>query len=271
MRLFLIPITTRRTLLYCKRASAGVPAQLSYLDRITNKASTTWAQWEEADRGWKKSLTTYGHRVLQRIPYEEWGLKSVPPLSARREAQELQSHTPVELLYPGNVIHRHNVLGTLKTLATERQDLHRRRMWWSLGVAPLTAPIALIPVIPNIPFFYLVYRGWSHWRGLQAAALSGSKHLNFLLDNHLVNPVSLPDLEDLYSRHQSILPKLPQNEAIKADEKNFQDDPHEERILLDVSDGKALGKMLHAPELHAEVERAVTQVKHLLDKKKRSR
>ncbi|WEW56665.1 hypothetical protein PRK78_002113 [Emydomyces testavorans] len=256
MRLFLIPISTRRTLLYCKKNSASVATESSYLDRITNKASATWAQWEEAERGWKKLLVTYGHRVLQRIPYEEWGLKSVPPLNAKRKAEELQSHNPVELLYPGNVIHQSQVLGTLRTLATERQDLHRRRMWWSLGVAPLTAPVALIPV------------GWSHWR-----ALSGSKHLEFLLDNHLVNPISLPDLEHLYSRHKSLLHEIVRGRAETTDEKtasnrDFQCDSIEETILLDVSDGKALGKMLQAPELYAEVERAVTQVTHLLTKQK---
>ncbi|EER27187.1 hypothetical protein D8B26_005729 [Coccidioides posadasii str. Silveira] len=268
MRLFLIPISTRRTLLYCKKTTGGVATQLSVIDRITNKAAVTWAQWEEAEQGWKKALTTYGHRVLQKIPYEEWGLKSVPPLSAKREAQELKSHSPVELLYPGNVIHQSRILGTLRKLATERQDLHRRRMWWSLGVAPLTAPIALIPLIPNIPFFYLAYRGWSHWR-----ALNGSKHLEFLLDNHLVNPTSLPGLEDLYSRHQGLLPKLPPDETPVVDEKSGsnqqpQDDPPDETILLDISDGKDLAKMLQAPELHAEVERAVTQVRHLLNLKK---
>ena len=146
MRLFLIPISTGRTLLYCKRIDAAAGKQLSYLDRITNKVSQTWAKWEEADKGWKKSVVTYGHRVLQKIPYEEWGLKSVPPLSTRREVEELMANTQVELLYPKNVLHESKVLGLLKKLATERQALHRKRMWWSILVAPLTAPIGLLPV-----------------------------------------------------------------------------------------------------------------------------
>ncbi|KAI1905867.1 hypothetical protein LOZ12_006649 [Ophidiomyces ophidiicola] len=263
MRLFLIPISTRRTLLYCKKATSGAVAELSYLDRITNKASATWVKWEEADGGWKKALTTYGHRVLQRIPYEEWGLKSVPPLNARREAHELQSQKPIELLYPENVIRESRVLGMLRTLATERQDLHRRRMWWSLGVAPLTAPIALIPVIPNIPFFYLAYRGWSHWR-----ALRGSQHLEFLLNHRLVQPISSPALEHLYSRHSGL---IRDNSAVEtANEKAVPDpitqlEPPDEQILLDIADGKALAKMLDAPELHVEVERAVAQVQKLLN------
>ena len=134
-------------MLYCKRFDAHtIPKQLSILDRLTNKALETWAKWEEAEKGWKKVLVGYSHQVLQRIPYEEWGLKSVPPLSARQEAEELRVHTPVDLLYPGNVIPDSKVLRLLRQLATERQDLHRKRMWWSIVVAPLTAPIALLPV-----------------------------------------------------------------------------------------------------------------------------
>lgn len=147
MRLFLIPISTGRTLLYCKRFDAHViPKQLSLLDKVTNKATETWAKWEEAEKGWKKALVTYGHQALQRIPYEEWGLKSVPPLSARMEAKELRANTPVDLIYPGNVIPESKVLRLLRQIATERQDLHRKRMWWSLAVSPLTAPVALVPM-----------------------------------------------------------------------------------------------------------------------------
>jgi hypothetical protein len=146
MRLFLVPITKGRTLIYCKRAHADVTKKSSYIDRITNRAAQMWARWEGADKGWRKSLVLYGQRVLQRISYEEWGLKSIPPLSARREAEELRTHTPINLLYPANVISEQAMPGLLRKIATERQDLHRRRMWWSIIVAPLTAPIALIPL-----------------------------------------------------------------------------------------------------------------------------
>ncbi|PGH06320.1 hypothetical protein AJ79_06563 [Helicocarpus griseus UAMH5409] len=254
MRLYLVPISTGRSLLYCKRINTQAAKELGRIDRITHKASATWAKWEEADGGWKKSLVVYGNRVLQRIPYEEWGLKSVPPLNTRRETEELEKHTPVDLVYPQNVIKQSKVLDLLRKLATERQSLHRNRMWWSIIIAPLTAPIALIPLIPNIPFFYFVYRGWSHWR-----ALSGSKHLCFLLDNNLINPVSLPALEKHYAKNPAI------NEN-KTDDKNRGS--KSEVILLKEADGKKLAKILGPPELAPEVERAVWQVRHLLQEKK---
>src|ERR1700722_11184421 len=48
--------------------------------------------------------------------------------------------------------------------------------------------------IPNIPFFYLVYRAWSHWR-----ALSGSKHIQFLIERKLIKTKPSPILDTLYS------------------------------------------------------------------------
>ncbi|KAK2744173.1 hypothetical protein FQN57_004433 [Myotisia sp. PD_48] len=271
MRLFLIPISTGRTLLYCKRIDAAVSKQLGYLDRATNKAAATWAKWEAADKGWKKSLVTYGHKMLQRIPYQEWGLKSVPPLSTRRQIEELQADTPIELLYPENAIENSKVLGLLKKLATERQALHRKRMWWSFIVAPLTAPVALIPIIPNIPFFFFVYRGWSHWR-----ALSGSKHLEFLLNSNLIKPRSLPELEYIYASHFSLQTSKGCHNSELIDEKSGTEESKshpmcDEKMLLEETDGKSLAKLLDAPELVAEVERAVRQVQQHLNQPKGSK
>lgn len=146
MRLFLLPVSTRRSLIYGQTVTKQVSKNLSYADKVTHKAAQTWAQWEEAEKGWKKWLVTWGNAVQKRIPFEEWGLKSIPPLNERRRAEVIQQDKKVDLLFPGNAIKPDKVLSVLSKLATERQDLHRRRMWWSIIIAPFTAPVALLPV-----------------------------------------------------------------------------------------------------------------------------
>ena len=146
MRLFLIPISTRQALIYSRPLRKNAPKELSLLDRVTTKAATTWAEWEEADKGWKKHLVTWGNKVQQRIPYQEWGLKSIPSLTAQRRMDETHGNKKIELLFPGNAVKEDKLRGVLQTIATERQELHRRRFLWSAIVAPLTAPAALIPV-----------------------------------------------------------------------------------------------------------------------------
>lgn len=186
MRLFLIPISTRRALIYARPLRKDIAKELSLLDRTTSKAAQIWAGWEEAESGWKKHLVTWGNRVQQRIPFEEWGLKSIPSLASQQRVDKDHGKKKIEVLFPGNSVRLEKIPTILRSIATERQEFHRKKMIWSFGFAPITAPLGLIPVydspeflkpltisytdkavhrVPNIPFFYLVYRGWSHWRG----------------------------------------------------------------------------------------------------------
>lgn len=156
MRLYLLPISTRRTLLYCQRleaakgsSSSGSGTQ-SYSERIQEKAAKTWAGWEKKDKGWQKTVVTYGNRALRRIPYEEWGLKSVPPLSESRKKKTQETNgdgmEKAEVVYPQSLIPTDRVPGVIRTLATEREALHKRKLIWCLIGMPISAPVALIPV-----------------------------------------------------------------------------------------------------------------------------
>ncbi|RHZ66704.1 hypothetical protein CDV55_107381 [Aspergillus turcosus] len=254
MRLFVIPISTQRALIYSRPLSRDIAKELSVLDRVTNKAAETWAKWEEADKGWKKHLVTWGNKVQQRIPFEEWGLKSIPSLKAQRRLDKSFETKKVDVLFPGNAIKAEKLRSILRKIATERQDLHHKKMWWSLIAAPFTAPIALIPVVPNIPFFYLAYRGWSHWR-----ALNGSKHLEYLVEKDLLNPVSFPGLERLYAKRVASV--LGNNVSEKSASSMVEEvERSEDRLLLDMADAKKLASILDAPELALEAERAIFQV-----------
>ncbi|GAQ10653.1 hypothetical protein ALT_7974 [Aspergillus lentulus] len=252
MRLFVVPISTQRALIYSRPLSRDIAKELSVLDRVTNKAAETWAKWEEADKGWKKHLVTWGNKVQQRIPFEEWGLKSIPSLKAQRRLDKSSETKKVDVLFPGNAIKAEKLRSILRKIATERQDLHRKKMWWSLVAAPFTAPVALIPVVPNIPFFYLAYRGWSHWR-----ALNGSKHLEYLVEKDLLNPVSFPGLEQLYAKRVArVLGDSEKSASSMVEEVERSED----RLLLNMADAKKLASILDAPELALEAERAIFQV-----------
>lgn len=159
MRLFLLPISTRRTLIYCDRVATQVNAsgKLSYHDRIVNKANETWASWENSPNKYKKKLTDYGNVIFNRISYEEWGLKTLPSSTA--------DLTPTEIVFPGRFLDQQKVPDILRKLATERQGLHKQRFWGSLIGLPFTIPVGLLPVIPNIPGLYLGFRAWSHFKG----------------------------------------------------------------------------------------------------------
>ncbi|KAJ5950545.1 uncharacterized protein N7479_008958 [Penicillium vulpinum] len=259
MRLFLIPISTKRVLIYARPLRKDIAKELSILDRVTTKAAETWAKWEEADKGWKMHLVRWGNSVQQRIPYEEWGLKSIPSFKTQQRINGDHGKTKIDVLFPGNAVRLERIQSVLHKIATERQELHRKKMIWSLVAAPFTAPIGLIPIVPNIPFFYLAYRGWSHWR-----ALNGSKHLELLVEKNILNPISLPELEKLYAKRASgtlegTTTETPYSEIAEEIERS------EDRVLLKMSDAKKLATILDAPELALEAERAIIQVSEQLE------
>ncbi|KAH6659581.1 mitochondrial K+-H+ exchange-related-domain-containing protein [Truncatella angustata] len=267
MRIYLLPISTRRTLLYCQKLETKTADSKSYVDKATAKAAKLWAGWEKKESGWQKTIVNYGNKALQRIPYEEWGLKSVPPLSKRRQEEEAHGLEKVEVVYPKSAIPTTKALSVLQTLATERQTLHKQRLTWCIVGMPISAPFALVPVIPNLPFFYLVYRAWSHWR-----ALAGGKHIQWLSENNLLSLAPSPILDKIYPTllSTSTLSKAnPQSsEAPEIDSRaSGQEIPEEqEKMLLTQENGRQLFKELDIPELEVEVERAIWQVEHALHK-----
>ena len=152
MRLVLLPITNRRTLLYCIRTNTNTPGRPGLLDKVTTKVASVWASWEHRDSGWQRKVVDYGNHALRRIPYEEWGLKSVPPLSKRRRADELARKEVVSLEFPGEVIKKAEAEGILGKLGTEREALHRMRLMWCFIGMPITIPVAVLPVyVPGSP------------------------------------------------------------------------------------------------------------------------
>ena len=168
MRLFFLPISTRRAIIYGERIAHESATESRITKRIADKTNQTWANWERAEKGWKRHLTVYGNKLLSRIPMEEWSLKSVPALSEKvrdailasangqRQGEKGQSESTsaavarakakVDVLFPGSFIKEEAVLPRMYELSVERKPLHRQRFWWSIVAMPLTLPFVLIPM-----------------------------------------------------------------------------------------------------------------------------
>lgn len=120
--------------------------------------------------------------------------------------------------------------------------------------------------VPNLPFFYLAYRAWSHWR-----ALSGGKHIQFLLENKLIRPAPSPILDQIYQK--LALPAPPQPEVKPAaseaePEPQVSESVEEERVILQPTSSKQLAQALEFPDLETEIDRALWQVETSLRKAK---
>lgn len=89
--------------------------------------------------------------------------------------------------------------------------------------------------------------------------MNGSKHLEFLVERDLLNPISFPGLEQLYEKRVASV--LGSNVSEKSASSMVEEvERSEDRLLLDMADAKKLASILDAPELALEAERAIFQV-----------
>ena len=148
-RLYYLPISTRRALVYALPNGPRAAAPGGLVDRAARRANGLWAKWEHSDVAWQQTVVRWGNKAFARIPYAEWGLKSVPPLTRRAQrAAEAggAAHPPIAITYPRFLVPRHRVIERVRALASGGLYWHRKRMWWCLAGMPLTLPFALIPM-----------------------------------------------------------------------------------------------------------------------------
>lgn len=104
--------------------------------------------------------------------------------SSSATASTLPAHhilEPISVYYPNSIISAEQTYAAMRALALDGRSIHLKNMLFCLLFVPLTLPVALLPVIPNIPGFYLMYRAWCNFR-----ALEGARHLSYLTEESVV-------------------------------------------------------------------------------------
>lgn len=78
MRILLLPLTRRRTLLYAQRLTQNAAHKPNpWLVWASQKAQQTWIEWGKSDTSWKAKTVATGNRLLDKIDWEEYSLKTV--------------------------------------------------------------------------------------------------------------------------------------------------------------------------------------------------
>ncbi|KAK8976828.1 hypothetical protein V6N11_047596 [Hibiscus sabdariffa] len=129
------------------------------VDFISDKMNNAWVGLEKAPEGSFKEQAPW---LLARVKPSEILLKSI--------SKEV---TNVRIAYPSR--------GTV---------IHRKYFYGSVTLLPLTTALAVLP-LPNIPFFWVLFRTYSHWRALQGS----EKLLQFVTDSSRAQQYSFEVLE----------------------------------------------------------------------------
>lgn len=252
MRFILVPLSMKETMVYCQRTNllplASTKPRLD--DRLAQRATKTWNTWTKSEKNWQRKIVSWANSAMEKISYEEWSLKTIPAKNAfLRRTSEKKEHVSIEEVekhqidtedivveYPAKMLTTSQVTERLRSLAEKGKSHHNKFFWLSAIGAPLTLPVAALPVIPNLPGFYLLFRAWSHWK-----ALEGAKHLSFLVNGD----------------HLRFQDNMRLNQLCDTD----KSEKGKEDFILTDQEIDQLSEDLEAAEMAPELHRAIKQVK----------
>lgn len=168
LRLVVLPYFRRHWLFATSGPAApGAAAEEAGLPRFAARlVDRGWAyaagQWETAARAEEGTLRRRVYNLalslMSNIKPSESFLMSVP-LKAHRECGS------VVVIYPKTMDAR-VVHDRLASLVRVQAAEHRRAMWMWCAALPVIMPIGILPV-PNLPFYWNVYRIYCNWRAAQ--------------------------------------------------------------------------------------------------------
>ncbi|KAL4589323.1 hypothetical protein LXL04_002229 [Taraxacum kok-saghyz] len=127
------------------------------VDFVANKMNKAWSGLEKAPPGsFKSKIHGVGLSLLSRVKPSEIFLKSIP-----------KQLTGVEVVFPPSLNAR-LVRRRLRHIAMRGTIIHKNYLYGSVTLLPVTAAFAVLP-LPNVPFFWILFRTYSHWRALQGS------------------------------------------------------------------------------------------------------
>lgn len=161
----------------------------------------------------------------------------------------------------------------LKELLDQRVPYHKKYMKYSAYWVPISCTFVIVPLVPNIPLAYNLFRLYSHYK-----AYKGAEHLKSLSDYGSLEyaPNSAIDgvLNNIEFTHANDL-KFP-----KQVEQAFIDSPKKPNLIsleedvegvLNNKDIKLLVERLQVPGLEMELNRARLQILKSIAKERFSR
>ncbi|KAF3327463.1 Mitochondrial K+-H+ exchange-related [Carex littledalei] len=136
------------------------------VDFFADKMNRAWSGFENASEGtFKNKIHSLGLWLLSRVRPSEIFLKSVS-----------KDVTALDITYPMSFNPR-LVRRRLRHIAMRGAAIHRNKLYGSVCLLPITSVFTVLP-LPNVPFFWILFRTYSNWRALQ-----GSERLRLLVSD----------------------------------------------------------------------------------------
>ncbi|KAI5959492.1 uncharacterized protein KGF55_005320 [Candida pseudojiufengensis] len=105
---------------------------------------------------------------------------------------------PIPLYHP-KLQNPTTILNELYKFRKDNEEIHKKNAWLCGIAIPLCLPLALIPVLPNVPGFYFTYRLYCNYK-----ALMGIKHLDYLLETNIPQQDYYPTTQETVNKTKHI-------------------------------------------------------------------
>lgn len=166
--------------------------------KLVEYATKAWNKLAASEISINKKIVKFIERLLGTIPYDESSLRSFPSKSTMiRETRASEKESLPRAVMTGDLQNEEIEPDQLKSIPVYHPRFQKpaallsqmqrfqeallpyHKKWailCAIGI-PLTLPVALLPVAPNVPGFYLTYRLYCH-----IEALRGANNLGHLID-----------------------------------------------------------------------------------------
>lgn len=228
VKVTVIPISNKDSFVYYKHTESLFNSQSRILKTekwIVEKSAKLWGKLKKSPKSYNKKIVSMVQSLLNSTPWSENSLLTIPSESyilkrikgETDKAQEirltLKDYTvkahqvdtqPLHIYYPAEISNPGECLKQMKKLYQDGLAYHKKWTLYCILGLPLTIPLILIPLIPNVPGFYLSYRAY-----INIKAYLGAKHLKSLLENtnQQLEFKELQGYSDVYKRGNSSHPQ----------------------------------------------------------------
>ncbi|CCD22455.1 Mrx19p NDAI_0A02980 [Naumovozyma dairenensis CBS 421] len=205
-KLIIIPIRKERSYIYYKHSEELLNKDskiLKFENYTLTKGATLWRKIKDSPNIINRRIVDFVDFFLNQISWTETSLRSIPGeryilKGLRKMDKKTGMHNttaeyvkditsndkkspmlPISVYYPNDQLTSKEVVRQAERLANEGLRYHFKYMWYCIIGIPLTFPLILIPIIPNVPGFYLTYRAYCNLK-----AYLGAKHLKAIIHDH---------------------------------------------------------------------------------------
>lgn len=265
VKIIVIPVTNKKVFIYHKHTAdlLNEDSSVIRLERwVTKKAADIWGKLNSSPKSYNKKIVSWVNKLLMNTPWTENSLKTIPGenyllkrVSKKDEPNDetklslteyLSSNIPLEpkplnVYLPGSILSEEEVKLQFEKEYRTGMQYHKKQMLLCLLGLPLTLPVILVPIIPNVPGFYLTYRAYCNYK-----AYAGAQHLKTIMEK------------------QS--PKL-EFRDIEEYDKIFNT---QETLLLNDKTLPKIIELLEIPEMKIDLEKVVIQEKARIEEIQRN-